>query len=224
MMAAPARIPIGDTDHQRAMKTIASSIAARRTVGRLISGWSSSHALGQINNSRRRGKAGDPSGPKGGRPLSRPADLHNRHLLVGLQSEPANQRARSDVGRASHTADADAFSFEVLGRFDVFIDHQLVGQRIQIAGNQNQIGSGHDSACHATAGSVADLHITGDQARNARGRAWNKEQIGIEAVFFVKTALFRQIPDRVAALQCAMSQTDFFLREGLAWKRTEQNE
>ena len=69
------------------------------------------------------------------------ADLKNRDIFVRLQPQGLEENSGRNIRGASYSANADAFALQVLGRFDRFVNDQLVRQGVDERADADQIGA-----------------------------------------------------------------------------------
>ena len=67
--------------------------------------------------------------------------MKDRHIFVRLQPQGLEKNSSRDIRRASDAANADAFALQVLGRFDRFVNDQLVRQGVDERADADQIGA-----------------------------------------------------------------------------------
>src|SRR5262249_48255236 len=173
------------------------------------------HALRELDDTGRRRKTDDTAAAESRRPLSRSADLNDRHVLHRRQTQTAYQDVGGGIGGAPDSADADALAAEVFRGADRFLDDQFVRKRIDIAGDHDQTDAPDDRARDRVAGGVADFYIAGDDAGHADRRALDEHKVGVNAVFLIEAAVLGDEIDGVRRIGGAVGYPYLFLGDGV---------
>src|SRR5207249_5134121 len=176
------------------------------------------HTLGQLNDSRWRRKAGDSAAAKRAGPLRRAADLQYQHVFDRFKPQSFDQNPRCHVRCATHAADSNAFAFELLCRFNRFLNDQLIRERVEKASDHYKARASHMGAGNSSSRCIPNGNIAGDDASDSCRRARYIDKLAIQAMFLEKATLLRRVPNRVARIHRAIIQLDSFLSFAVAVK------